>query len=238
MTRTGVAFARATVLSISLKMMEAGMRFLIGLILIFAVGFVFADTKFTDTWFHPGLTGPNEDRLELDSDAPPSESEEAEALQDETIRVTLLRLPELRQGRKLWATTDDYFYCYEPENELVSVPAGFVSDMASIPAAARILYDPADFAEAAFVHDYLYALGEPGGREKADDILRSMIVEGNDSARRAFVVHAAVRAFGNGGYGLPEDYVFYDFSERRLLKALPRPRSGFASVSNCAEALK
>jgi hypothetical protein len=214
------------------------MRMLLGLLLVVAAALAAADTKFTNRWFHPELVGADADTFELESYAPSDEGEEGEQLQHEPIQITLPRVPERRQGRKLWAITADYFYCYEPLKLLVAVPAGFVSDLASIPAAARFLYDPADFVEAAFVHDYLYAIGEDGRRETADEILKAMIIEANDSERRAFVVHSAVRAFGDGGYKLPEDYVFYDFEEQELIWGLPAPPTGLIPVSDCKAAVR
>jgi len=82
---------------------------------------------------------------------------------------------------------------------VIVVPAGFVTDFASIPRAAWSLLDPEDpvILFASVVHDYLYSAGESAGtREQADAVLiEAMAVCGASAWQRQIVYHA-VRWFG------------------------------------------
>lgn len=65
--------------------------------------------------------------------------------------------PSLRDGRTLWALTEELVYWPSNEHIPIIVPRGFVTDLASIP---RPLWSwlPPDgpWAKAAVIHDYLY----------------------------------------------------------------------------------
>ncbi len=140
---------------------------------------------------------------------------------------SLLPLREtLPKKARVWMLTDDYAYCFDETSELILVPSGFVTDLASIPVIARVAYNPADYAEAAVVHDYLYAIGEADWRKKSDRIFRAILRETNHSTRRAEVLFRAVRMGGESGYGLKDDWVFWDRQERRFLKDQPKPVEG------------
>lgn len=80
----------------------------------------------------------------------------------------------------------------------VKVPAGFSSDLASVPWWAQRLYPPDDPAYlcAAIVHDYLYR-HQIVSRALADAIFRDLIT-GRRS--RAWVMYAAVRLGGRKSY--------------------------------------
>lgn len=104
---------------------------------------------------------------------------------------------------QLWVTLSTLTYrslnCGE-----ISVPAGFVSDLASIPGAAKWYLDDDDprILAAAIVHDYVYKnLGAlPGGqvltRQQADEILREAMLALGARATQAALVHRLVRLFG------------------------------------------
>ena len=85
----------------------------------------------------------------------------------------------------------------------IAVPAGYISDFASIPAAAQwyVDSDAPVIAFGAIVHDFLYSsVGEVGGanftREQADKVLRESMLLCGASAMQAWVVFQAVRKFG------------------------------------------
>lgn len=86
----------------------------------------------------------------------------------------------------------------------ITIPDGFVCDLASVPAAVKgyIDDDSPQILKPAVIHDYLYSLrgqlpdGRLLSRQECDEVLREgMLVRG---ARRgqAAVVYVAVRAFG------------------------------------------
>jgi len=106
--------------------------------------------------------------------------------------------------RQLYEVTQDFSYESEKFGRTITVPAGLVTDFASIPRAAWELLDPEDpvIAWPSVVHDYLYGCGGrlPDGtvydRERADAVLReAMEACGAGSVIRESV-YKAVRAFG------------------------------------------
>lgn len=83
---------------------------------------------------------------------------------------------------------------------VIHIPAGFVTDLASIPRLARWYCRPDDprYIVAAIVHDYLYRFGMVP-RFLADAIFRTLIDESAGSARR-WLMWSAVRLGGWCGY--------------------------------------
>lgn len=66
--------------------------------------------------------------------------------------------PSIRNGRSLWAVQRalEYQVGDDPE-ELIIVPAGFVTDLASVPRMVWSFYPPdGPWAKAAIIHDFLY----------------------------------------------------------------------------------
>jgi hypothetical protein len=86
----------------------------------------------------------------------------------------------------------------------VLVPAGFTSDFASVPRAARwyVDDDDPDILYPSIIHDYLYACGGrlPNGhvytRAQADQVLREAMQAVDARPDRIQVVYLAVRAGG------------------------------------------
>ena len=206
-------------------------RLLISMLVV-VFGFFLLDTQYTNELL---LNGKRERSGDLSMEGSVM-LDPNETLQPGELEVAALRIGD-RQGRRLWALSNAYAYCYDSSNEIVVVPAHFVTDMASIPRLARFLYDPADFAEAAVVHDWIYAVGEPGRRNDADNIMRSMLVETGHSTRRANIVHFVVSKFGAKGYGLDDDFLFFDFdaddNEDKFITELRRPETAFRTVGSC-----
>lgn len=80
--------------------------------------------------------------------------------------------------------------------DLYGVPRGFVTDLASLPAVARIFIDRNGASRrAAVLHDWLYCLNA-GERKDADDLfLEAMSVSGVGWLQR-WTMYSAVRAAG------------------------------------------
>lgn len=87
----------------------------------------------------------------------------------------------------------------------IRIPKSYVTDFASIPWLATVatgmdLQALGPWAPAAIGHDWLYAIGEPGSRDKADAFFAwRMEIDGVPAVQRQ-ILHAAVRLGGAGGY--------------------------------------
>jgi hypothetical protein len=127
--------------------------------------------------------------------------------------------PITRNGRCQWRLSGPLPYDVgeEGSGETITIPGGFVTDLASVPKLFRGLLPPdGPWAKAAVVHDFLYwsrgtcrdALGriqrtriEPYTRKEADDIFaEAMKVLGVPAWRRK-AIWTAVRLGGQGGWG-------------------------------------
>ena len=140
-----------------------------------------------------------------------------------------------RKGNYLWELSEDFFYVYGPTCDVIVVPSGFVTDLASIPAVARVRHNPANYAEAAVVHDWLYSIGEANKREKADDVFREAL---NETGHGDFAteLYRAVRFGGARGYGLPDDFAFWIKESNSLDKSRPKPATGFTPLNQLLDA--
>ncbi|MFG1422518.1 DUF1353 domain-containing protein [Roseixanthobacter liquoris] len=124
--------------------------------------------------------------------------------------------PSLRAGRSLWGLYETLTYRPGDGADTITVPKGFVTDLASIPRWAWIILPPdGPWVKAAIIHDFLYATegtgpwkghasgnsrAAPYTRAEADGILReAMENRGVDPVRRA-IIWAAVRVGGAGGW--------------------------------------
>lgn len=87
-----------------------------------------------------------------------------------------------------------------PSREVVKVPAGTITDLASVPRPLWVIFPPhGEYAKAAIVHDYLYDQAI-GSKHWADEVfLEAMIVLGVARWRRV-LMYWAVRVFGRGNY--------------------------------------
>jgi hypothetical protein len=126
--------------------------------------------------------------------------------------------PSMRGGRSLWGLQRPLGYCPFGGADTVTVPPGFVTDLASIPRWAWTLLPPdGPWVKAAVIHDFLYATqgtgvawpkrpsgnsrAAPYSRREADDILRDAMQDRGVDAARRFVIWAAVRLGGGRGWG-------------------------------------
>ena len=135
-----------------------------------------------------------------------------------------------RDGRTTVVVIQPFGYVDDRLGRTIWVPAGYVTDFASIPRVGRWLIPPfGRHAIAAVVHDWLYSVGEPGRRGEADDIFRDALEElGVDIARRN-IMHGAVTTFGAGGYGRAAETWASQFMDWRTGELLhpPAPREAF-----------
>jgi hypothetical protein len=111
------------------------------------------------------------------------------------------------------------------ERLAVVVPSGYVTDFASIPRAVHFIISPfGKHAEAAVIHDWLYALGSPKDR-KARRTADKAFVKALRLLEVGFlqrqIMYWAVRLGGAGGYGLADDFVFRNLEDLSILDPLP-----------------
>ncbi len=116
-------------------------------------------------------------------------------------------LKAVESDRQLYEVLEDFRYLSDVWGEIV-VPARFVTDFASIPAAALwyVDDDSPQILFASVVHDYLYTRrGDLGlgariafNREQSDQVLREAMISSGARASQAWVVFKAVQLFGGG----------------------------------------
>lgn len=154
-----------------------------------------------------------------------------------SLHVAIERDVRKEGFRRLAVLTDDYYYCYPLTHEVIKAPKGFETDFASIPYAVSALFDPmGDNAEAAVIHDYLYAVGEPGQREKADTIFLDALAQHHVDPIRRKLMYEAVRAGGAQAYGAPSEWRFVDPETEKPIKPPPKPKSAIvARLNSCSE---
>jgi hypothetical protein len=103
--------------------------------------------------------------------------------------------------------------------QAVTVPARFVTDLASIP---RIFWSAlrpdGDYAYAAIIHDYLYWT-QTVRRETADEVLRLAMQDLAVAPATVTVIYKAVRLGGSGAW--QENARLKTSGEKRVLKRLP-----------------
>jgi hypothetical protein len=88
----------------------------------------------------------------------------------------------------------------EGSGDTIRVPVGFETDFASIPRLLWIIEPPlGDSGKAAVLHDWLYETGERS-REAADAIFREAMGVLGVHPVKVWLMWAAVRLFGSGGY--------------------------------------
>ncbi len=92
------------------------------------------------------------------------------------------------------------FYPGDDKSDVTEVPAGFITDLASVPRIFRVLLPPdGRYAKAAIIHDYLYDNALRTKKEADRVFLEGMKVLGVPKWKR-LVMYCAVRLFGRGGY--------------------------------------
>lgn len=124
----------------------------------------------------------------------------------------------------------DYYYITEPliwqsepgtnvELEQITVPRGFVTDLASIPREFWTLLPPnARYSYPAIIHDYLYWF-QICSREQADTILKITMHELDVADRKIFIIYNAVRLAGAAAWN--SNAVARESGMKRILKSFP-----------------
>src|SRR5689334_18718096 len=101
-----------------------------------------------------------------------------------------------RDGRQFYQINEPLVYKSEVASLIFTVPAGFVTDLASVPRlplAYLLLNGWAD--EPGVVHDYLYSVGTVS-RELADKVLYEACILTGVPAWKASAIYAGVRIGG------------------------------------------
>ena len=103
-----------------------------------------------------------------------------------------LALLSTKQSRRQWIVLEDYHYYH------ITVPAGFRTDLASVPRVFWSLVSPSEIAEAAVIHDFIYNKSLYS-RKECDEILYDMCCS-RMSKFRAYLIYLAVRIGGRKAY--------------------------------------
>ena len=94
------------------------------------------------------------------------------------LTVSILDKAREREGRTTAVLVAAFGYRDDAEKLEVVVPEQFWTDFASIPGWARAVVSPfGRHAKAAVLHDWLYAVGEPGRKDVADRIFNNAMKE-------------------------------------------------------------
>ncbi|EBI4650781.1 DUF1353 domain-containing protein [Salmonella enterica subsp. enterica serovar Oranienburg] len=104
-------------------------------------------------------------------------------------------------GHYNWRVYEPFaFYLSDDESDVIEVPAGFITDLATVPRIFWILLPPdGKYAKAAIIHDYLYDNALRTKKEVDLIFLDGMKVLGVPKWKR-IVMYQAVRLFGRGMY--------------------------------------
>ena len=116
-----------------------------------------------------------------------------------------------------WLVTKPLVYEIGATGEKIIVPAGFVTDLASVPRQFCHLLSNADtYTRAAIVHDFLY-WDQTCSRNEADKTLLAGMIESNVARWKRAAVYRAVEIGGGGAWN-------GNGSDRRngLIRVLPR----------------
>ena len=131
------------------------------------------------------------------------------------------RQPSVRSGRSLWGLQRELTYQTGADPlEIITVPRGFVTDLASIPRPVWSFFPPdGPWVKGAVVHDFLYftqgtgvwyqrrgvVRAKPYSRAEADHILREAMADRGIGAWAQFVIWSAVRLGGWIGWARKHD---------------------------------
>jgi hypothetical protein len=99
-----------------------------------------------------------------------------------------------------WRVVEPFYYDSDVANRVITVPAGFLTDLASTPRLPIIYEVCGNIAtKAAVVHDYLYTSGRES-RAMADEVLHEAALLANVNEFRAWLMWAGVRLGGGSHY--------------------------------------
>lgn len=107
--------------------------------------------------------------------------------------LTLQPLPD-----RLWLVVNDFKVVMDTMGP-ICVPAGFKTDLSSIPRCLWWESTPSDYPEAGTVHDYLYANNKVP-QATADAVYRELLTFLDAGKTRGFLRYYALRMFGHIAY--------------------------------------
>lgn len=115
---------------------------------------------------------------------------------------------QFKEGRQLFSLINAVAYESDLLGGIVVVPAGYVTDLASVPKLPLAwLMAGGTGTEAAVIHDYLYWVhafnDEPISRAKADAVFREAIAASEDTKAPGWLMWAAVRLGGWASWDKP-----------------------------------
>ena len=106
-----------------------------------------------------------------------------------------------RDGRRLWRLNSQLVYYSALLNVVLTVPAGFVTDLESCPRYPVVYWLVGDLVqEPACLHDWLYSTA-PFSRLTCDQILREASIAMKTKPWQADVIYAGVRLGGASHFG-------------------------------------
>lgn len=124
--------------------------------------------------------------------------------------------PSIKEGRSLWGLQRPLSYSPADRQQRITVPAGFVTDLASVPRWAWTLIPPdGPWVKAAIIHNFLYATGgtgkwkkhsaaitrlQPYSRREADEIMREGMANRGVGWISRNLIYTAVRIGGGRGW--------------------------------------
>lgn len=113
---------------------------------------------------------------------------------------TPLLVEQVSDTEELWVLRGDLVFASDMLSEVVTVPAGFVTDFASVPRLPLVYWLMGNVARRpAVVHDFLYSSGRYE-REVADKVLLEAMHAIEMGGWRKYPIFAAVRLFGGSHY--------------------------------------
>jgi len=117
-----------------------------------------------------------------------------------------------------------FSYCDPRQGRVIVVPPGFVTDYTSIPWPVTYILPRKGrkYVNAAFVHDYLYALGLEGQRVFADRIMLDAMDEYDVDWLTRYIIYFGVRIGGANGYRNEDDWAFIN-TDGTPRTDVPRP---------------
>lgn len=120
--------------------------------------------------------------------------------------LTTLDCRETDEFGGLWTLLASLAYESEVVGRIITVPAGFVTDFASVPRWLPIAYaaEGGKGNKAAVVHDWLYS-SQAVDRKTADQVLREALIASGYSQVTAALFYAAVRAAGGSHWKEPNN---------------------------------
>jgi hypothetical protein len=117
------------------------------------------------------------------------------------LDVSINDMARERDGLTTAVLVQGFRYVDEAEKLDIAVPSAFTTDFASIPSWARAIIPPfGRHAKAAVVHDWLYAIGEPGRKDVADRVFDHAMADLGVVGWQRVLMYEAVSVGGGAGF--------------------------------------